>query len=181
MKNMPNSLWTAFQAAVGLERITTTPKGAAGFSSVNQITSEQPESEGEMELEIDAVRAQLNRLEYRKKNQNSGRPNNSGRSGKQSGQTGKYDTKNMICRCCKKKGHMQEVCYTRINKNLPCVDAQGNPWRTQPAKPAQGRVNEIDDQSHHGTPMAPISQPPPQFAPPSSNGGYWTPYPPNFQ
>ena len=171
MKNMPASLWEAFQAAMALEKITSTPRATA---AVNQVSTEQPESEGEMELEIDAVRAQLKRLEYRR---NSGRPNTSGKTGGGTG-TGKYDPKAVICRCCKKKGHMQEVCYTRINKNLPCVDAQGKPWRTQPAKP-QGRVNEVAEQN--SSPVAPVAQPPPNFAPPQSNGGYWTPYPPNFQ
>ena len=173
MKNMPDSLWAAFQAAMAMEKITSTPKASA-FAAVNQVSAEQPESEGEIELEIDAVRAQLKRLEYRK---NSGRPNTSGRTGGGTG-TGKYDPKAVICRCCKKKGHMQEVCYTRINKNLPCVDAQGKPWRTQPAKP-QGRVNEVAEQN--SSPVAAVAQPPPNFAPPQSNGGYWTPYPPNFQ
>ena len=176
MKNMPDSLWAAFQSAMAMEKITSTPKASA-FAAVNQVSAEQPESEGEIELEIDAVRAQLKRLEYRK---NSGRPNTSGRTGGGTGNTGKYDPKSVVCRCCNKKGHMQEVCYTRIKKNLPCVDAQGKPWRTQPAKPAQGRVNEVSEQQI-GTPMAPISQPPLNFAPPSSSGGYWTPYPPNFQ
>jgi hypothetical protein len=176
MKNMPDSLWAAFQSAMAMEKITSTPKASA-FAAVNQVSAEQPESEGEIELEIDAVRAQLKRLEYRK---NSGRPNTSGRTGGGTGNTGKYDPKSVVCRCCNKKGHMQEVCYTRIKKNLPCVDAQGKPWRTQPAKPAQGRVNEVSEQQT-GTPMAPISQPPLNFAPPSSSGGYWTPYPPNFQ
>ena len=172
MKNMPASLWEAFQSAMALEKITSTPRATA---AVNQVSTEQPESEGEMELEIDAVRAQLKRLEYRR---NSGRPNSSGKTGGGTG-TGKYDPKAVICRCCKKKGHMQEVCYTRINKNLPCVDAQGKPWRTQPAKP-QGRVNEVAEQN--SSPVAPVAQPPPpNFAPPQSNGGYWTPYPPNFQ
>ena len=150
MKNMPASLWEAFQAAMALEKITSTPRATA---AVNQVSTEQPESEGEIELEIDAVRAQLKRLEYRK---NSGRPNTSGKTGGGTG-TGKYDPKAVICRCCKKKGHMQEVCYTRINKNLPCVDAQGKPWRTQPAK-SQGRVNEVAEQN--SSPVAPVAQPP---------------------
>ena len=153
MKNMPDSLWAAFQSAMALEKITSTPK-VTGFAAVNQVSTEQPESEGEIELEIDAVRAQLKRLEYRK---NSGRPNTSGKTGG-TGNSGKYDQKSIICRCCKKKGHMQEVCYTRINKNLPCVDAQGKPWRTQPAKP-QGRVNEVAEQN--SSPVAPVAQPPP--------------------
>ena len=161
MKNMPDSLWAAFQSAMAMEKITSTPKASA-FAAVNQVSAEQPESEGEIELEIDAVRAQLKRLEYRK---NSGRPNTSGRTGGGTGNTGKYDPKSVVCRCCNKKGHMQEVCYTRIKKNLPCVDAQGKPWRTQPAKPAQGRVNEVSEQQT-GTQMAPISQPPLNFAPP---------------
>ena len=49
MKNMPVSLWAAFQSAMAMEKITSTPRITA---AVNQVSTEQPESEGEMELEI---------------------------------------------------------------------------------------------------------------------------------
>ena len=79
---------------------------------------------------------------------------------------------------------MQDVCFTRIKKGLPCVDAKGQVLKTQPPRP-QGRVNEINSQgggTQNGT--QPNPTPPPQgahgFTPPQQEGGYWTPYLPNF-
>ena len=65
MKNMLDCLWTAFQAAMALDKITSTPR-ATGFAAVKQVSREQPKSEGEIKLEIDAVRAQLSRIEYKR-------------------------------------------------------------------------------------------------------------------
>ena len=31
------------------------------------------------------------------------------------------------CCFCQKEGHMQQECYSRINKNAPCVDRYGKP------------------------------------------------------
>ena len=46
----------------------------------------------------------------------------------------KLDKKDMRCRYkpCGKPGHLQTKCRMRIAAGAPCVDAQGNPWRTQP-------------------------------------------------
>lgn len=176
MKNMPASLWEAFQNAVSLEKISASTKTSSTFPTVNEIATE--EQDEALELEIDAVSAQLARLRSRKTGGFQPRQNNGGRpGGAPSKGSGNYDPKTVICRCCKKKGHFQDVCYTRIKKGLPCVDAKGVPLSKQP--PSQGRVNEISDQS--GSPMAPISQMPQNFAPPPQQGGFWTPYPPNFQ
>lgn len=135
----------AFQVVIGLEKITTDPK-TGGFTSVNQISSEQRESDWEIKLEIDAVQAELTHLEFQKKqHQGSECPKNSGHTGGTGGNMGKYDPKSVIWRCCNKKGHMQVVCSKHILKN------------------AQGRVNEVSEQQN-GTPMVPISQPLLHFA-----------------
>jgi hypothetical protein len=55
--------------------------------------------------------------------------------------------KGAICRCCKKKGHIQDKCFTHIRKGLLCVDANGVPLKTQPPTlPQQGWVAEIGPQ-----------------------------------
>ena len=76
MNNMPESLWAANQLAKALEMITSTPK-ATGFFS-HQPGLHGTASEGEIRLEIDAARAQLSHLEFKRKTQSSGRPNTSG-------------------------------------------------------------------------------------------------------
>ena len=35
----------------------------------------------------------------------------------------------LICRYCKKKGHLQKECYTRARDKAPMVDAQGKPYK----------------------------------------------------
>jgi hypothetical protein len=36
---------------------------------------------------------------------------------------------NLTCRFCKKSGHLQKDCHTRIRSGAPMVDAQGKPYR----------------------------------------------------
>ena len=181
LEAMPATLWDAFQQALGLEKIHQPPKN---FASMNAISEENDDTE-EIDIEIDAVSAQLRRLQTKRSNF-AQRPNNNKWTNNNSNNKdqGKFDMKDAICRCCKKKGHMQDVCFTRIKKGLPCVDAKGQVLKNQPPRP-QGRVNEINSQgggAQNGT--QPNPTPPPQgahgFTPPQQEGGYWTPYLPNF-
>jgi hypothetical protein len=43
------------------------------------------------------------------------------------------------CRFCQKEGHMQQECYSRINKNAPCVDRYGKPIA------GSARLASVDD------------------------------------
>ena len=188
LEDMPDTLWAAFQAALALERIHGHPKSS--FTSVNEISDEKEDKD--VELEIDAVQAQLHRLQMKRRNFNV-KPNTSTNTNKWSNKgMGKFDMKDVVCRCCKKKGHMQDVCFTRINKGLPCVDSKGVPLKTQPPKTYKG-VSQIERFDSKGSATQQIwnaleNQPPPQphpqgahgFAPPQKEGGYWTPYLPNF-
>ena len=61
-----------------------------------------------------------------------------------------------------KKGHYQDVCFSRIKKELPLVNTKGVPLKTQ-KNPPQGWVNEISEQN--STLMVPITQAPQLFAP----------------
>ncbi len=192
MKNMPVLLWEAFQQAITLEKIHT-PLKATMAAAVNEIADEQDNCE--LDGEIEAVRAQLNRLTS-KKSQYRGKftPSGGGSGYRNNGQQGKpaqTNFKEVICRVCKKKGHFQDKCFTRLAKGLPCVDANGVPLKNQPPTPPPraGRVAEIGQQGatggHHGGapphPEGAPTQPGANFMmPPQSQGGYWTPYPPNF-
>ena len=78
---------------------------------------------------------------------------------------------------------MQDVCFTRINRRLPCVDQNGAPLKVQPPFPdttpkKRGGVSEVEAQQMASQP--PAGAPPSQFAPPSNQQGFWTPFPPNF-
>ena len=190
MKNMPVILWDAFQQAITLEKVHMPLKH--NLPAVNEIEGEDGDLE-ELDGEIAAVKAHMARLTSRR---SQFRPNaqiNSGGSpgyrkpATSSSQKGSSQNKDIICRHCKKKGHMQDKCSTRIAKGLPCVDINGIPLKTQPPTPPprQGRVAEIGNQSagSQGHSEPPPGTPMPEFmmAPPNQGGGgYWTPYPPNF-
>ena len=183
MKDMPATLWEAFQSALTLEKIHMPIKSSMS-ASVNEIADEETT---QIDGEIEAVQAQLQRLQTRRSQYKPGQFNKPGGFGSRqnySQQSGKPLTlRDSICRCCKKKGHMQDKCFTRIRKNLPCVDANGIPLKNQPPTPQQGRVAEIGPQNSQSGGGAQNVAPPSGFsAPPQGNGnGYWTPYPPNFQ
>jgi hypothetical protein len=38
----------------------------------------------------------------------------------------------VVCRFCKKIGHWQKYCRTRIRDNKPCIDENGKPYENQP-------------------------------------------------
>ena len=194
MKNMPVILWDAFQQAITLEKIHMPIK--TNLPMVNEIEEQEID---EIDGEIEAVRARLHTLNTKKSSyrpfsstSKPGSASGSWTNGKSGKSNSNSNTKDTICRVCKKKGHFQNVCYTRIAKGLPCVDANGVPLKTQPPPPPprSGRVAEIGQQpqgasGHHGgTPPTLETPPPPAMAgymmPPPSQGGYWTPYPPNF-
>ena len=45
------------------------------------------------------------------------------------GQGPRRDKKDMTCRYCKKKGHLQADCFSRQKAGAPCVDAKGEPYK----------------------------------------------------
>ena len=183
MKDMPAVLWDAFQNALTLEKIHMPVKSFTN-ASVNEISEEDTQ---QIDGEIEAVQAQLQRLQTRRSQFRPGQFNKPGgfgfRQNSTSQQTGKpLQLKDAICRCCKKKGHMQDKCFTRIRKGLPCVDVNGVPLKNQPpSPPQQGRVAEIGTQNVQSGGGAQNVAPPSGFSAPPQSNGYWTPYPPNFQ
>ena len=174
MENMPNDLYGALQRALDLEKIHCPPSSRIS-SSVNEISNDMDESE--VDGEIEAIQRRLAGLQNRRSQFRSQGQNQKSR-GKPSG-----NKKTIICRCCEKIGHMQEACYTRINKRLPCVDQNGVPLRVQPPFPdtpprKRGGVSEVDSQQ--AVPQPAGAPPTSHFAPPTNHQGFWTPFPPNF-
>jgi hypothetical protein len=114
MKNMPVLLWDAFQQAITLEKIHTPLK--TNSPMVNEIAKENENSE--LEGEIEAVRAQLQRLtskklQFKPQGKFGQQPGGSGYP--PNGQTSKPNSnfKDVICRVCRKKGHFQDKCYCK--------------------------------------------------------------------
>lgn len=178
MKTPPGELWQAFEQALALESIYKAPKSA--FASVHSInlTSEQDlESQEAVDLEIDAVQAHLSKLKF-KKSSYSGQAKSWSKGG-----TSQTDKKDIICRSCKKKGHMQDVCRSRIRDGKPMLDAQGNPMKrkavneveAQQPNPMTGGQGGGGQQSQANSFPQGYNQPPPH------QNGFWVPSTPNFQ
>ena len=175
---MPTELYTALQRALDLEKINCPPSRISS-AAVHEISDDTEASE--VDGEIEAIQRQLaglqnRRSQFRPQGQNSGQ--GSKNKGKFAG-----NKKTIICRCCEKVGHMQDVCYTRINRRLPCVDQNGAPLKVQPPFPdtaprKRGGVSEVEAQQMASQP--PAGAPPSNFAPPSNQQGFWTPFSTNF-
>jgi hypothetical protein len=146
-----------------LQQATTIVKIHMLLKTNTPMNAEIAEEQDTVELdgETEAVHAQLNQLTSKKLQYLP-----PGKFGQQSrgagnrtiGQTGKPNTnfKAVICCVCRKKGHLQDECYTCIAKGLPCVHANGVRLKSQPPTPLtrMGRVAEIGQQEanggHHG-------------------------------
>jgi hypothetical protein len=75
-------------------------------------------------------------------NQNIARSRNNGQSnnGNQARSTATMvRNPNIVCRYCKKKGHLQKDCFTRKRDKAPMVDANGKVYQNN-------RVNNVSDQ-----------------------------------
>ena len=179
MENMPTELYAALQRALDLEKIHCPPSRLLSSAAVHEIDNEAEASE--MDGEIEAIQRRLAGLQNRR---SQFRPQNQGQGSKAKGKFA-GNKKLIICRCCEKTGHMQDACYTRINKRLPCVDQNGKPLAIQPPFPdtpprKRGGVAEVAAQPMASQPLA-GAPPPSQLAPPANQQGFWTPFPPNFQ
>ena len=142
MKQMPNTLWAAFSRAMELEKISGPP--TIGAAAVNAIDEDE---DSRMTEEINAIQARLTTMLNRRNFARGNRPNQSG-AGKNAPR-GSGNKNDLICRCCNKRGHAQDVCYTRIKKGLPCVDVNGVPLKNQPPPPPPkktGKVNEVAEE-----------------------------------
>ena len=92
-------------------------RAVAAVAAVN--TSDQPVAEEEEEAELKAVNAIRFRQGKRPFKPNFRRFNGNGNNGK---------SKTVVCRFCKKPGHVQKDCHARLRANAPMVDANGNSY-----------------------------------------------------
>ncbi len=130
INNIPFLLLEAFQQAITLEQIHT-PLKANTPAAVNEIADEQDNCE--LDGEIEAVRAQLNRLTS-KKSQYRGKFTPSGGSGyRNNGQQGKpaqTNFKEVICRICKKRAIFKTNALLELQKDYLVWMPMGYPLKT---------------------------------------------------
>ena len=128
MKTPPATLMEAVKAARHLEKIKQDPKQSTSASNVSAIESESPDQQ--IEALSSSFKTWLNKR-GNSRGRSRGRGNNNGRGGRTNsnghngnGSTTPYNT----CRYCKKPGHLQKVCNSRIRAGAPEVDDKGKPY-----------------------------------------------------
>ena len=107
-----------------------------------------------LDAKIEALSASFQALLKRRNGNNSsrgGRGNGNsqrGRGGRGRGGRGGNTTGYNVCRYCKKPGHLQKVCNSRIKAGAPEVDAQGKPYTNatelEEGGPTDGAAGSLD-------------------------------------
>ncbi|EFX62556.1 hypothetical protein DAPPUDRAFT_270216 [Daphnia pulex] len=154
MKAPPTDLNAAIKAARQLEKIHTKPEN--GHATVSEIGQSNPQaSADDVDQQIEALSAQFQAL-LKRRQANSGRGGRGGRGrgsqgrggrgrgrGQAQGNNGASSSSYNTCRYCKKPGHLQKVCNSRIRAGAPEVDAQGKPY-------SHGNEMDQEDEDYQG-------------------------------
>ena len=133
MKTPPANLNAAIKMARSLEKIHTKPEATVTEVQQHHLELHQ---DAKLDADIEALSAQFQALLKRRNgNQQNGNRGNRGNSngsrgnrGRGRGGRGNGATGYNVCRYCKKPGHLQKVCNSRIKAGAPEVDANGKPY-----------------------------------------------------
>lgn len=136
LKNPPATLYDAFQQAVTLERIQLEPRKTPQ-TTVAPVSENDEDSDNEEEARIAELSNALKKLKA-KRAQNSS--NKGARAPSQPKSNANSNPNYNKCRYCKKVGHLQKVCNSRIKAGAPMVDKEGKPYRS---------INEVADSHTH--------------------------------
>ena len=142
MQKHPATLSEAIQEAMSLELVEKS-NGAAknkNASLADLDDEDLVEIKDVDDVTIKAInmkRSKFGRQPFRRPRQFAGSQGRGGK-GKSSG-----DKSGAKCRFCIKEGHMQQDCYSRINKNAPCVNRYGKPMTG--AASGQTKLASVED------------------------------------
>ena len=129
MKTPPATLMEAVKAARHLEKIKQDPKQASSASTVSVVDAEQTDQQ--IEALSSSFKSWLSkRGNSRGRARGRGNGNNRGYRSGPNGNNGNggNSTPYNTCRYCKKPGHLQKVCNSRIRAGAPEVDDKGKPY-----------------------------------------------------
>ena len=133
----PNDLNQTLDEALKLEQTETKDKPVTnGLTAKISELADLPDDElAEQDITEDEV-SKVNDMRARRGQQPFVRSN---------GGKAPTSTSGLKCRYCKKTGHLQKSCYTRINKGDPEVSEQGKPFRNQKKSGNKG-VGKVQDE-----------------------------------
>jgi hypothetical protein len=164
LKAPPTDLNTAIKQARQLEKIVLKPENTS--ASVSAIQQEATGGYDEVDAEIVALSAQFQALLKKCNGANSrgGRGaangNRGGRGGRGRGAPRGRGAANgassyNVCRYCKKQGHLQKVCNSRIKAGAPQVDASGKPYTYAQEMEEEDQGTEVAAAGSVANPWAP--------------------------
>jgi hypothetical protein len=137
LKAPPTDLNAAIKQARQLEKIVLKPENTS--ASVSELQQEATGHHDNVDAEIAALSAQFQAL-IKKRNGANGRGGRGAANGNRGGRGGRGrgaprgggaangNSSYNVCRYCKKPGHLQKVCNSRIKAGAPQVDLNGKPY-----------------------------------------------------
>jgi len=137
LKAPPTDLNAAIKQARQLEKIVLKPENTS--ASVSELQQEASGHHDTIDAEIAALSAQFQAL-IKKRNGANGRGGRGAANGNRGGRGGRGrgaprgggaangNSSYNVCRYCKKPGHLQKVCNSRIKAGAPQVDLNGKPY-----------------------------------------------------
>jgi len=152
LKAPPTDLNAAIKQARQLEKIVLKPENTS--ASVSELQQEATGHHDNVDAEIAALSAQFQAL-IKKRNGANGRGGRGAANGNRGGRGGRGrgaprgggaangNSSYNVCRYCKKPGHLQKVCNSRIKAGAPQVDLNGKPY-------VYGQEVEEDEQGTEG-------------------------------
>ncbi len=139
MNNPPATLMEAVKAARHLEKIKQDPKSTAAVSAITNNAND--DFDPQIEALSTSFKSWLQNKRGASRGRGRGRGNNnnrgSGRGNNNSQRNNNSSNSYNTCRYCKKPGHLQKVCNSRIRAGAPEVDQKGKPYAKY--------VNEVNE------------------------------------
>ena len=142
---------TELEAISMKDTLTPLTRGIASCQMENADSESLPSLAADLldddELEmINAIRRRSGKQPFRRGNFKKPSTSNGNKS---NGNGNSSNNGNISCRYCKKKGHMQRECKSRLRDNAPMVDANGKPF-------SRNNVHAVDAEDEGQTGIASV-------------------------
>jgi len=119
MEEAPPDLIDLVDLAIEKETIYLNEKNTAPTPSLFSIDEKNETEGGEDKIELSTEEKEMiNALRKRQPFKRNGNTNSA--------------SSTVVCRYCKKTGHWQKYCRTRLREKAPCIDENGKPYANQP-------------------------------------------------
>ena len=142
MKAPPATLMEAVKTACHLEMITTEPKSSNGKATAVSAVAATDDAQADIKALSTSFKSWLAK-QGRGNSRNRGRGPHGARGGR-----GASNGTAATCRYCKKPGHMQKYCNSRIGAGAPEVDDKGKPCAKYLNELEEGDEDEQQQQQH---------------------------------